>query len=186
MQCHYNTVTFLQNIHKRYPIARLSGRGMRCLLWVQPLIDILPQFLQWCVQYHVILDRVITALDCTIYTMPADVLAPGIDRTPAAMLLISLNKPNLIFKFNWEGLKQPPPLQRYEMTKLTIYFYVLWNQFPTLTCVHFFSKACLSLETIASWDSNLLHSSMAFLDLSSTSSFCFKASFSICSNFSSK
>ena len=37
---------------------------MRCLLWVQPLIDILPHFLQWCVQYHVILDHVITALDC--------------------------------------------------------------------------------------------------------------------------
>ena len=37
---------------------------MGCLLWVQPLIDNLPQFLQWCVQYHFILYRVIMALDC--------------------------------------------------------------------------------------------------------------------------
>ena len=64
VQCHHKAVNFLQNIYKRHPIARPSGRGMWCLLWVQPLIDILPHFLQWCVQYHVILDHVITALDC--------------------------------------------------------------------------------------------------------------------------
>ena len=35
--CHYryNAVNFLQNIHERHPIARPSGRGMGCLLWVQ-------------------------------------------------------------------------------------------------------------------------------------------------------
>ena len=49
---------------KRHPIVRLSGRGIGCLFWGQPLIDIPPQFLQWRVQYHVILDHVITALDC--------------------------------------------------------------------------------------------------------------------------
>ena len=32
---------------------------MGCLLWVQPLIDILPQFQQWCVQSHIMLDRII-------------------------------------------------------------------------------------------------------------------------------
>ena len=37
------------------------GRGMGCLLWVQLLIDILSQSLQWCLQYHVILDCVIMA-----------------------------------------------------------------------------------------------------------------------------
>ena len=35
----------------------------RWCMRVQYLIDILPQFLHWCVQYHVILDRVITVLD---------------------------------------------------------------------------------------------------------------------------
>ena len=43
----YNAVNFFKNIHKRHPIARPLGRGMGCLLLVQPLIDILPQFLQW-------------------------------------------------------------------------------------------------------------------------------------------
>ena len=52
MRCRYNTANFHQNIHERHTIARPSGRGMGCLLWVQPLINILPQFLQWCVQYH--------------------------------------------------------------------------------------------------------------------------------------
>ena len=46
VRCHYNAVNFLQNIHKRHNIAHPSGRGMGCLLWVQSLIDILPQFLQ--------------------------------------------------------------------------------------------------------------------------------------------
>ena len=65
MRCCYNAVNCLQNIHKRCHIACLSELGIRCLLWVQFLIDIQPQFLQWCVQYHVILDHVITALDST-------------------------------------------------------------------------------------------------------------------------
>ena len=64
VRCHYNAVHFLQNPYIRQLIARPWGRDMRCLLWIQPLIYILPQFLQWCMQYHVILDRVITALDC--------------------------------------------------------------------------------------------------------------------------
>ena len=37
---------------------------MGCLLWVQFLIDILPHFLQWCVQYQTILDYSIKAFDC--------------------------------------------------------------------------------------------------------------------------
>ena len=60
----YNAVNFFKNIHERHPIARPLGRGMGCFLLVQPLIDILPQFLQWYMQYVDILDRVITALDC--------------------------------------------------------------------------------------------------------------------------
>ena len=61
--CLYNTVNFLQNIHERHPAARPSGWAMGCLFWVQPLVDILPQFLQWRMKYHVILDCVITALN---------------------------------------------------------------------------------------------------------------------------
>ena len=64
VQCLYNMVNFLQNLHERHPIARPSGPAMGCIFWAQPLIDILPKFLQWCVQYHVILYWIITTLDC--------------------------------------------------------------------------------------------------------------------------
>ena len=42
-RCRYNAVNFLQNSHKRHPIARPLGRGMRCLLCVQTLVRILSQ-----------------------------------------------------------------------------------------------------------------------------------------------
>ena len=38
MWCHYNTISFLPNPHKRHPIACPWWRVMGCLLWVQPLI----------------------------------------------------------------------------------------------------------------------------------------------------
>ena len=63
--CRYNAVNFLQNLHRIHPIARPLGRGMGCILWVQTVIYTLPQSLQWCMQNHDILDRVITTLDCT-------------------------------------------------------------------------------------------------------------------------
>ena len=37
VQCRYNVVNLLTNIHKRHPIARPMGRGMGCLLWIQHL-----------------------------------------------------------------------------------------------------------------------------------------------------
>ena len=45
--CHYYIFKFLQNIHKRYPIAHALGWGMGCLSWVENLIEILPQLHQW-------------------------------------------------------------------------------------------------------------------------------------------
>ena len=56
---------FSKNIHKRHLIACPLGQSMGCLLWIESLIDILPQFLQWCVQYHFILNRVMISLDCS-------------------------------------------------------------------------------------------------------------------------
>ena len=44
--CCYDVVHFLPNPHKISPIARPLGRGMGCNLWVQDLIDSLPQSLQ--------------------------------------------------------------------------------------------------------------------------------------------
>ena len=45
------------------------SRGIGCILWVQTVIDSLPQSLQWCMQYHVILDRVKTALACSCWVV---------------------------------------------------------------------------------------------------------------------
>ena len=58
------------SIHKRHPIVYPLERGIGCLLWVQPLTDILPQFQQLFMQYLTILDRVIMALDCMSTSTP--------------------------------------------------------------------------------------------------------------------
>ena len=54
VQCLYKAVNFLTNIHKRHLIARPLGH----------LLDILPQFPWWFIQYLTKLDHVIT-LNCT-------------------------------------------------------------------------------------------------------------------------
>ena len=64
--CHYNVVSFLKNPHKRHPIAHPLGRDMGCFFWIQTLIYIMSQWVQWCMQYHLILDRIITAPDCIL------------------------------------------------------------------------------------------------------------------------
>ena len=64
MGCHYNAVNFHPNSYKRHLIARPLGRGMGCLLWIQHLINILPEFMQSFMQYLTILDRVLTTLNC--------------------------------------------------------------------------------------------------------------------------
>ena len=47
--CHLDTVSSLQNPHKRYPIAHpWWGWDMGCLLWAQDLFHVLPQLLQYC------------------------------------------------------------------------------------------------------------------------------------------
>ena len=61
-RCLYKTVNFLQNPRKKHPIARPNRWVMGCLLVIQIRIYILQQ---WCFQYHVILDHVLTAPDCT-------------------------------------------------------------------------------------------------------------------------
>ena len=63
VRCHYNVVNIIKNIHQRHPLWQAMG----CLLWIQPLIGILPQFLQ-NVQCLVILDHVIMTLYCSMIT----------------------------------------------------------------------------------------------------------------------
>ena len=53
MRCCYNAVNFLQNPHKRHPIARPLGRGMGYILFIATL-DLYPaESLQWYMQDHV-------------------------------------------------------------------------------------------------------------------------------------
>ena len=48
VQCCYNKVNFLQIPHNGHPIAQPWGWGMGCLLWIQILIYVLPQWLEYC------------------------------------------------------------------------------------------------------------------------------------------
>ena len=67
LRCRYNAVSFLKNLHKIHSIARPIGRGMGRLLWIETLIYILSLSVQCCVQYHLVLDRVITAPYCIMH-----------------------------------------------------------------------------------------------------------------------
>ena len=76
--CHYNSVNFLENPHKRHPIAGPFlknagplGRGMGCLLWIHTLIYVMSWELQRSMQNHVILNCVIMAqlYTCIYYTI---------------------------------------------------------------------------------------------------------------------
>ena len=73
MRYRYNAVNFPPNPPKIHPIAPSLGRDMESILWVQTVIYTLCQSTQGCMQYHVILDRVITALDCLCYHKHIDV-----------------------------------------------------------------------------------------------------------------
>ena len=57
---HYN-VNFLENLHNRHPIADQWRWALGILLWVHNLISIMPESLQCCVEYLVIMDQVRTA-----------------------------------------------------------------------------------------------------------------------------
>ena len=64
-----DAVHFLRNPFIWHPIAPPLGCGMGCLLWVQLLILILLQFLQWYMQYCFMLNLVITALDLHVFSI---------------------------------------------------------------------------------------------------------------------
>ena len=59
VQWYHNVVNFLENTHDRHLIAHL------CLLWMQTLIWVMPESLQFCMEYHVIFDPIMVC-DCTL------------------------------------------------------------------------------------------------------------------------
>ena len=114
--CRYNTVNFLKkNIHKGHPIARPLGRAMGCLLWIQYLIDILPEFLQLFMQYLTILDRVITLYSAVSYDkMTIQILiylcriVPEWTRTPHCGLQQNLSG-RAVHAIWWQQLRPSAP-----------------------------------------------------------------------------
>ena len=112
MRCYYNAINFLPNNHERHPIAHPSGRGMVGLWWDQPLIDILPQLLRWHVQYHVVLDCDITALNC-IWMFSATVTA------------VQLQNDNVIPKEKVHNLYIGIPLCQHWTSSIS--FYQQWS-----------------------------------------------------------
>ena len=64
VRCRYNEVNFRPNSHKMHTIARPLGWVMGYNLWFDTLIYIVLQSTGCCMKHLVILDRVITALDC--------------------------------------------------------------------------------------------------------------------------
>ena len=92
MQCDFIIKWLL--FFKRHPIARPSWRGMGCLVLVRSLFYILPWSLQWCMQYRVILDRIISALDCNaeFATTSSSVISQHASKLVSTCWLISVNK----------------------------------------------------------------------------------------------
>ena len=97
VRCYYKVVNFLPNPRKIHPIVCPSGWAMGCILWVQIVIYTLPQSLQWCMQYHVILDHAIMALDCTKYFIPQK---PSITTIPFSIYCFMLHEQGLS---QWEN-----------------------------------------------------------------------------------
>ena len=62
-RCRFSAVDFLQNPCFGHPIAHSCGPAIGCVLWdkVKTLIYVLLQSLQYCMQYRIILDRVVAA-----------------------------------------------------------------------------------------------------------------------------
>ena len=65
VRCRFSTFDFLQNPCFRHSMAHSCGPAVGCLLWgkVETLIYVLFQLLQYCMQYRIILERVVTAPD---------------------------------------------------------------------------------------------------------------------------
>ena len=79
VRCHYNTVNFLKKYSQKTPHSS-PVRARYGVLWIQHLIDILPQFLQLSMQHLTVLDSVISALSlhstaCSSVVLRTDYLA---------------------------------------------------------------------------------------------------------------
>ena len=79
---------FFHNPHKAHPLVHLLGRYGLYVVSSNSASYIELQLLQWCMQYHVILDSALTALDCTcIGTCWKIFLSVGVNKSMYIALL---------------------------------------------------------------------------------------------------
>ena len=126
VQCHYNTVNFLQNPYKIHPIAGPSGRAMGCILLVQTHIYTLSQSLQRCIPYHVIFNCIITALDC-VSCMPW--LHPGSMHWHSQAWLIIISS-RIISNNNSTTSSSKLEASRMVWPNLALLFWTMFTTFP--------------------------------------------------------
>ena len=128
MQYLYSAVPFMWWIFykysQRHPMARPLGRGMGCVC-IFKLICILPQLLQWYMQYHVILGHVIAAPDYFVSSGDTAVLHSVIDNHMLGGR--ELNKGST----HW-GANKMADIFRYIFWKKIFVFRskIHWNLFP--------------------------------------------------------
>ena len=60
-----DTLSLARSVRLGSRVSVLLGRHIGCLLRAETLPYILPHSLQWCMQYHAVLGRTITASKCT-------------------------------------------------------------------------------------------------------------------------
>ena len=141
MWCRYNAVSFIPNPHKRHPIAHPLGWGMGCILRLQTLIYILHQSLQCWMQYHITLDRFMTALSCILKFNNIQIFFP--DSTVLYFCCILLNLCYILFLVN----------------HLTCWV-VIWMKFSLPKCVvtGYFRSLNLEYDILAKWVTGVLKS----------------------------
>ena len=78
---------FFNSSQKTHPIAHLWGQAMRCLLWVQTYIHILPQSTQWYIQYHINSTRLVDFVHVNRLQMTFFFLLGNVDPTRRYLFL---------------------------------------------------------------------------------------------------
>ena len=86
VRCHYNVASFLRNPYKRHPIVHLLRQGIGCLLCTETAIYILSQPVQWCMEYHLILDLGTRYVDST----PTSEVTRSLSGTSAHSTMVTL------------------------------------------------------------------------------------------------
>ena len=101
---------FLHHPHNRHPIARPWGCDMGCLLWVPNLLHVLCLSLKCCMPYGYVLDRVITAPECTWFAIQNSTFELAYEDFYARSMCRGQGQTNYIPQFLWDIITCQYPL----------------------------------------------------------------------------